>query len=311
MLPDYVEDFLESLETDGLKLSSIKRYRADLQKFFQWLEDNALQTDLEGIHSISIIEVTKYVNYISNLNYSDDTVRRLNVVLNRFFSHLGIYLPSNANLSVTPSKRDLIDTDFVSEQDMKKLYSSMKRQVDMSPGLALAARNRLIDRNISIVYLIRVYGLTPADIHSIDMNQVNFAQSAITVNQRIITISSEHIGVILRYFNDIPEALRPRYRTQDPLFVAYYNSKSEYRFDYRLGHPSRLSIRSIQHMIQSEVSLARIRGITATNLRNTCILEMIKSGKSEEELVHFFGFKNGYSINRYKKYLNSLPNNKC
>lgn len=311
MLPDYAESFLNDLYLEGLKLSSVKRYHDDLLIFFIWLNNNHKSPDLYAIKELNGDEIEEYIQYLFDKNYSTDTIRRLIVVLNRFFYYFMIKSPPQLSQPPVPSKRDLIDTDFVSEQDMNKLYSSMKRQFDMSPGLALTARNRLIDRNISIVYLIRLYGLTPADIHSIDMNNVNFAQSAITVNQRIITLSSEHIGVILRYFNDIPEALRPRYRTQDPLFVAYYNSKSEYRFDYRLGHPSRLSIRSIQHMIQSEVSLAGLRRITATNLRNTCILEMIKSGMSEEELVHFFGFKNGYSINRYKKYLNSLPNHKC
>ncbi|WP_260288486.1 tyrosine-type recombinase/integrase [Peribacillus aracenensis] len=307
MLPDVVGDFLMELTNEGLKVSSVKRYSADLRQFFTWIEDNKIQSNLESIQNLSITDLAQYMDYISSLNYSDDTVRRLRVVLNRFFTYLGINMSINQIHPSGPNKRDLTETDFVTKQEMNKLLSSMQNTSYTAPGTGLETRNRLIDRNISIIYLICKYGLSPAEIHFIDMNDINFAQSVITLNKRTIHVSSEHIAVILRYFNSVPEPLRPRYRTRDPLFVAFYNSNSTYRFDYQRGMPSRLSIRSIQHIIQSEVYLAGLRRITAINLRNSCILDALKSGRSDEDVVKLFGFKNAFSLRRYKSYLYSIP----
>ncbi|MGE6379520.1 tyrosine-type recombinase/integrase [Peribacillus muralis] len=306
MITDLIDDFLTVLNKEGLKASSVKRYSADLQQFLIWLENNAMQTDIESLQCLSAADLNKYRDYLSSHDYSDDTVRRLYVVLNRFFVHLGLNIPLDQLQASSQVKRDLTAGDFVTKQELNKLLTSMQSSSYMAPGAALETRIKLMDRNMSIVVLISTYGLSPAEIYSIDMNDINFAQSVITVDNRRIQILNEHIAVILRYFNSIPEALRPRYRTSDPLFVAFYNIQSTYRFDYQSGKPSRLSIRSIQHMIQSEIYLAGLRKITAINLRNTCILEALKSGKQDDDIVHFFGFKSSFSLHRYKRYLSSI-----
>lgn len=197
--------------------------------------------------------------------------------------------------------RSLTNNDFISDEEMNILLSSMRKPNNSE------ARNNLIDRNLAIVSLARYYGLTPKDISSITMDQINLHQKTIKLingnDSLVVKIEDDHIQYIRDYLYSIDKKIRPRYNSTDPLFVAYFNFTKRFLFDFEKGKPKVLSIRAIQEIIKDEVKLAELRKISAKHLRNSCILEHLSNGKSVEEIVTYFRLSDSYSIHRYQKYL--------
>ena len=235
------------------------------------------------------------------MKLSDATFRRLISVLNRFLKYLDINTGAILDKPKERPLRSLNLDDFISDDEMEQLLTSMKK----SNGSV--ARDYLIDRNLGIVCLARYYGLTPKDISLITMEKVNLAQSTIEIKTSgsplMIEIEDEHLQYIRDYRNSIEESLRPRLRTKDPLFVAFFNPTCRFHFDYAAGMPKALSIRGIQEMIKDEVRLAGLRKISAKNLRNSCIIEHLSNNLSNQSVVSYFRLSDSFSIRRYSEYL--------
>jgi integrase len=118
----------------------------------------------------------------------------------------------------------------------------------------------------------------------------------------IIELTEEHIQYIRDYRNSIDEKIRPRFRTPDPLFVSFFNLTYSYRFDYTAGKPQALSIRGIQEMIKDEIKLAGLRKMSAKHFRNSCIIDHLSKGLSDQDLITEFRLSDPFSIRRYKEY---------
>ncbi|WP_368298900.1 tyrosine-type recombinase/integrase [Cytobacillus firmus] len=301
IFPDYAKNYIELLKEKGRKRSTIKQYLSDLEKFFYWMNDFKGTIDLNTLRSLSGQDLEAYVNYLYNLKLSDATFRRLISVLNRFLKYLNINPGAILDKPRERPLRSLNSYDFISDDEMEQLLTSMKK----SNGST--ARDYLIDRNLGIVCLARYYGLTPKDISLITMRSVNLAQKTIEVNTSgsplMIEIEDQHLQYIRDYRNSIEESLRPRLRTKDPLFVSFFNPTCRFHFDYAEGIPKALSIRGIQEMIKDEVRLAGLRKISAKNLRNSCIIDQLSSNLSNESVVSYFRLSDSFSIRRYNEYL--------
>src|SRR5699024_6358442 len=183
---------------------------------------------------------------------------------------------------------------------MHQLLESMERLIDS------AARDFLIDRNLAIVHLIRYKGLRPKEIASINMDMVNLGKFRLEFNQNIFKLSGKPIEHIRAYLQTIEPLKRPRLHSKEPLFVSYNNRSQDYQYDYDREEPKRLSTRSIQEMIKDEVKLARLRKLSAKHLRNSCILDHVRSGQNDKEMLRYFHLTHPYSLHRYKYYKDSL-----
>lgn len=303
--PAYAEDFLEHLKECGRSRSTLIRYRSDIQKFLNWLH---VYKGKESIQNLTLLSAQDYKLYIKSLEdskLSDATIKRLVTVLNGLLNYLGIV---SVHLLKESSKsrplRQLTDKDFVSSFEFKRLIKSMGSSNDYGKK---TARDYLIERNLSIVYLMRFYGLTPAEIAAIDMKDINLAQRTLIIygstGSRRATIDKKHLQNITAYLNSIDALKRPRIRTEDALFVAFNNTSNSFQFDYAISRPKRLSIRSIQEMLKDEVQRANLRKISGTNLRNSCIIDYLMASHSDEETMSHFGLSDAYSLRRYREYL--------
>lgn len=296
LIPEYASKYLEQLQATGRKASTIKQYAYDLNVFFKWLEASKQDTSADALKSLTKAD---YMAFLNAQECSADTVRRLANVLDRFNAAIGHNGPGLQKDALAPVKRPLQATDFISDKDFKELITSMRAHSNDS-----VARDYLMDRNISIVLLIRFYGLSIRDISAISMNQVTFAQKTIFLpNRKIdITLEDDHIKTLLNYYNSIPKDRRPRFRTDDPLFVAFFNKTSSFKINNATGQLQRLSIRAIQKMINEEMARAGIRGKSATQLRNSFILDLLKGDHEPGEIVKYMGFANVFTLHRYIKY---------
>lgn len=306
LIPDYGQNYIDSLHMGGRAKTTIKQYTYDLGAFFHWLTTYKGDTDITTLRTLTPDDITAYFSHLSKQKDSDDTIRRLGSVLNGLFQHLEVRHLDINKLSPGTVKRPLNGFDFVSDKDFDYLLKSVRKRSEGAEADS-AVRRYLVDRNLSILLLMRRYGVTTSQIHSISMEDVNFAQRTILIPGRSdITLTSDDSKVLLQYYNVIPKLERPRYRTTDPLFVPFNNRYVSFQYDNQLLMPKRLSVRAIQKMIKDEVSHAGLPAINSTKLRNTCVLDMIRAEVKDEEIVGFFGFASSVSLTRYKVYAKGL-----
>lgn len=288
---EQLNEFLHELKNEGKKSGTLKQYASDLKPFVSWLD--AAGKDLRSIDST---DLDLYVKHLEDSNLQTITVKRHLSAINKWlaFSHVGTVASSHHEK--THQAVPLRPGDFISEEEMRILLKSMRKTGHS------AARDVLIPRNLAIVHFMRYKGLRPKDLSSITMDMLNLAQSTLVFHRVAYTIPETHAGHIREYLNSIDELKRPKWHSRDPLFVAFNNRSHDYQYDYENGEPKRLSVRSIQEMMKDEVLLAGLRKLSAKHLRNSCILDHVRSGQQDDEIQRYFHLSHPFSLHRFKKY---------
>lgn len=231
------------------------------------------------------------------------------MVIKKLQMFLGIVSPlDDIHLSLIPDQ-SLNDSDFIT-----KLEEALLKQTVLSTkGLTerqAKYRPLIMDRNVCIINLIVNYGLSLQELVSLNMSHIQFARNTLIVPgengiTRSIFLTVEDKQQLYKYYSTIPESVRPRQHTDNPLFVAFDFNRGTYRWVYENDAPKALSEVAIQKMIRLEVKRAELdRRISAQQMRNTFILRLIKQGLSESELIARIGFKTKISLKRYYQYLN-------
>ncbi|MGE9856441.1 integrase, partial [Bacillus sp. AF62] len=159
---------------------------------------------------------------------------------------------------ITPPNRALRKEDFITKEEEKRL----KNIFSSSEGLSeeqLSVRPLLIARNVSILSLLSDYGLTLQELVSLQMQQVHFGKNMITVlhnkgTERRIMLKEEDKIRLFTYYKTIPEPVRPRYHSTDPLLVAFDFKRGTFRWVYDNDAPKALTAIAVQKMIRLEVA---------------------------------------------------------
>ncbi|UOB81735.1 tyrosine-type recombinase/integrase (plasmid) [Bacillus sp. ZJS3] len=304
-----LEAFSVYLNAKGRKHSTIQRYAYDIKDFYKWLEVNEIFLHIKSWNELSQEIYQSYFSELENKRkYSQKTRHRIWVVLKKLHMFLGIVSPLDGiELSLIPDQ-SLNDSDFISEEEEK----SLKQIVLSTKGLTerqAKYRPLIMDRNVCIINLIVNYGLSLQELVSLNMSHIQFARNTLIVPgengvTRSIFLTAEDTQQLYKYYSTIPEPVRPRQHTDNPLFVAFDFNRGTYRWVYENNAPKALSEVAIQKMIRLEVKRAELnRRISAQQMRNTFILRLIKQGLTEDELVSRVGFKTKISLKRYYQYL--------
>lgn len=304
-LPGYIADFIQSLSASGRTATTIKQYSSDLKPFTAWIQDSKNVSSLEAFKSLSIDEVVSYLQGLKAKGYTAATIRRHGTVINRLRRYYDLEpLGVIHVVSDIEPLRKLNSKDFINDLQFKKLINSIKAE-DINAVSKALSRNVLIDRNLSIVYLMRYYGLTPSEIHRLNMSDLNLSQGVLTLRENSILIKNTYMKHLRAYLHSIPHLFRPKYNSKQPVFVSFNNVSMSFQYDYFLGEPKRLSVRAIQSMLMKEMDKAGLQGMSALHLRNTCILESLSDDQSSETIVTYFGMKDDFSLRRYIEFKNS------
>lgn len=304
-----LEDFSTYLSVKGRKHSTIQRYAYDIKDFYRWLNENELLLHIKSWNEISVDDYQAYFSVLENKReYSLKTRHRIWVVLKKLHMFLGIVSPlDDIHLSLIPDQSPN-DNDFITESEealLKQTVLSTKGLTDRQAKY----RPLIMDRNACIINLIVNYGLSLQELVSLNMNHIQFARNTLIVPgqngvTRSIFLTAEDTQQLYKYYSTIPEPVRPRQHTDNPLFVAFDFNRGTYRWVYENDAPKALSEVAIQKMIRLEVRRAELdRRISAQQMRNTFILRLIKQGINEDELVNKMGFKTKISLKRYYQYL--------
>ncbi|WP_242145863.1 MULTISPECIES: site-specific integrase [unclassified Bacillus cereus group] len=313
-LHDTVQAFSTFLLSKGRKPSTIKRYVYDIEDFGHWLKKNKR---LPSSNIWSTLCTKDYEDYFYDLkmkrHYSEKTMHRVFIVLNRLYQFLNLPNPlKNMEIVIQPN-RALRDEDFISSEEEQRL----KRIVTSLEGLSekqRSVRPLLIDRNISILILLIDYGLSLQELVSLNMHHIHFETNSISVPavsgiERTVILTIDDKKQLYTYYKNIPEPVRPNYHSDDPFFIAFDFNRGTYRWVYENDAPKALTEIAIQKMIRLEVKRANLRkGISSQHFRNTFILRLIKQQIPEQEIIKLVGFKSKISLKRYYHYATQTEN---
>lgn len=309
MLPTFTEPFIHSLEEEKLSSRTIQTYKYDLKLFFEWLNVEEASLSLDYLLELKRKDYDEYFTYQINKGSSQAKMKRLAASLNRMlaFYDLGSTI---GFLKPTPSsQRPLVESDFVTSEETTSLLKSIVSEKGLTDKQK-PLYEKIAGRNLSIVLLMRHYGLTLTEIQQLNVGDINFAQNELRIYSekeaanRTIYLEPEDKRTILAYYNDIPELFRPISYSSQPIFVAYNAKANSYHYNYNKEEPQRMSLMSIKDMVAREVKRSGLdRPISAVHLRNTCILEHIKAGEENNTILRYFGLTSRHALYRYKKYL--------
>ncbi|MBF7156117.1 tyrosine-type recombinase/integrase [Bacillus albus] len=308
-IEETLEAFSVYLTEKGRKHSTIQRYSYDVKDFHRWLEVNEVLSHIKLWHELSGEDYQAYFSELENKRkYSLKTRHRIWVVLKKLHMFLGIDSPlDDIHLSLIPDQ-SLSDNDFITEVEEKLLKQTILSTKGLTERQA-KYRPLIMDRNACIINLVVNYGLSLQELVSLNMSHIQFARNTLIVPgengmTRSISLTGEDTKQLYKYYKTIPEPVRPRQYTDNPLFIAFDFNLGTYRWLYEKDAPKALSEVAIQKMIRLEVKRAELnRRISAQQMRNTFILRLIKLGISEDELVSRMGFKTKISLKRYYQYL--------
>lgn len=320
-LPDYAIDYLISLSEKGRAESTIKRYSYDLFNFFSWKrEKDKKELSFEVWRQLSEEEYGEYFKFlVVEKEHADRTINRIFIVLKRmaiYYNSIGktATIPEMDFLLEDTQGKSLTEKDFISEEEFTKLIHTIKSEENLSNN-QLKTRHLLVDRNISLLYMMYYEGLALREVIWIMMKDINFIQNTLkihsyTSNSRELTIPGWRKKQYYTYYQTIPEAVRPKMYTSESFFCAFNFKMGTYQYVFegvRPLYPKEISAVSVQRMIQKELKRANLRkGIGPQHFRNTAILNAILAGDNKTELMYKFGFKKEKSLERYLNYARSL-----
>ncbi|CAI8855578.1 integrase [Bacillus pseudomycoides] len=306
---DTVQHFSSFLLNKGRKPSTIKRYVYDIEDFGHWLQKSK---KLPTCNIWTTLNKKDFEAYFYDLKkkrqYSDKTMHRVYIVLNRLYQYLKLPNPlEGMQLSIQPN-RALRDEDFITKEEEKTLKSILSSLEGLTEKQR-SVRPVLMDRNISIVHLLIHNGLSLQELVGLQMKHVHFENNTISVPgivgiERTILLTEDDKKRLFNYYKIIPEPVRPRYHSNEPLFVAFDFTRNTYRWSYENDAPKALTEIAVQKMIRIEVKRANLRkGISAQHLRNTFILRLIEHGILKEQIIKQVGFKSKLSLKRYYDFI--------
>ncbi|MFC7372259.1 tyrosine-type recombinase/integrase [Fictibacillus iocasae] len=305
-LPGYAQHYLLALLSDGRKESTLRRYYYDLHDFFAWMRVNFKDDALPSLSHLKKEEVQEYLRFLTDQRkYSTSTMTRVETVLKR----LGVYLVRTNALSANPfhiertvHAEELTDDDFVSAEEINQLFSVLS-SLDGLTENQLKHRPLLIARNRAILHLLVYHGLTLKELSQIKMKDLRLHQRELRLETRICQLQQKDQQLLSEYLNSIPEPVRPRLHSNDPLFAAFDYQRGTYRWDYVRSSPKPLTIIAIQKMLRQEIRRGGLRsGLSSQHFRRTFILSLIEKGAEDHEMQQMLGLKALLSIKRYRSY---------
>ncbi|NWK72584.1 phage integrase N-terminal SAM-like domain-containing protein [Bacillus paramycoides] len=305
---DTIQNFSSYLAIKGRKPSTIKRYIYDLNSFIQWLHLSKRFNEnniWESLHKKDFEAFFKYLK--EDRQYSDKTIHRIYIVLNRLYDYLDLPSPIESVIHIDPPDRKLREEDFISfkeEKRLKEVTASLEGLTEKQQS----TRPMILERNITIISLLLDYGLSLQELVSLQMKHVHFESNTLSIPEdskinRTIPLKECDKLNLYTYYKTIPEPVRPKYHSNDPLFIAFDFNRETYRWSYENDAPKFLTEISIQKMIRLEVKRANLRkGISAQHFRNTFILRRIQGNNTPEQVMQQIGFKSNLSLKRYYDY---------
>ncbi|KHF38645.1 tyrosine-type recombinase/integrase [Halalkalibacter okhensis] len=314
LFPSFIDSYIDELAAKGRKDSTIRRYMYDLNDFSYWLHKARSTTEEINWKSITKEELELFFHDLMEVRkYNVRTIRRIHSVLRQVYQYrktLGQSELSPMSEIEPPelSSGPLVESDWLRYQEQSQLLTCLSSTNGLS-NQQLDVFHFYKERNEFIVRLFLNYGLTLHEVQQLSMKDIKFERNELYIqdDNRVIVLDEKHKQLAYSYFKTIPEPVRPRFYSEDPLIVSFDFKRKTFHWSYEEDQPKRMSMIAIQKMVRMEVKRAQLRkGISAQTLRNTFILATLLNGKTSEELVQRIGYTTPLSMNRYLSTIQSI-----
>ncbi|WP_394514581.1 tyrosine-type recombinase/integrase [Priestia aryabhattai] len=301
-----LQKFLCHLNESKKKASTISMYNHDLKSFFEWLNHYHPHIPPESLPKDRKY-YDEYFSYLKEKNLSEANLRRVASHLNGLLKYYNLTSYIGLLQGTNKKQRELTDTDFITEADTLLLLDSVISHKHLS-DIQSQIHKYIGPRNHSMFVLMIHYGLTVNEVVSLNIKDINFGQNKLMVKNsktnRILELSKDDKKIIYNYLLTIPLLFRPKDYTDDPLFISFHPQKMVYWYDYSLDKPKRISVIGTKRMIEREVKRSGIKpNVRSTHFRNSCILNKIHEGYSNEHIIYYFGLSSRHALYRFKRYL--------
>ncbi|WP_130067640.1 tyrosine-type recombinase/integrase [Bacillus albus] len=307
---DTADAFLSFLLTSGRKNSTVNRYKYDLSLFITWISKRFSEPSQDVFYQFDANVLNKFLNKLQKERKSSTSnIKRIKGVVISYLQFHGSTADLKSDITPTP----LTAKNFASDKEIKKLMKTMQSLEGLSEYQS-SGRVHILNRNILLIRFMIQYGLSIQDISTLSMQDLKLTEGIITPGQtsahkRPITLLKEDQKLIMDYIHDIPESIRPRHQSNDPLFVAFDFAPQTFRWDYSEDAPAALTKIAIQRMLQKEIKRAGIH-VTATMLRNRWILNSLQKGMKPLEIQRYLGLKSIEALHRYVVFWRELESKK-
>lgn len=317
-LPLFIERYVTHLQLKGRQPSTIRRYLYDINDFYDWIVLHRNNNNIDW-KTISQEEIKQFFHELkAKRKYSIRTMRRIHSVLSqlaRYQKSLGSNELQPIFHITAPTLTDemLCNREWITKFEKNTLLKSMASTSGLTDN-QLKTFHFYKNRNIFIVQLLLTYGLTLQEVQQLSMLHIKFERNEVIVENssqsRTIHLCESDKQLAYKYYVTIPKPVRPRYYSDEPLFVSFDFKRKTFHWSYDEDMPKRISIVSIQKMIRNEVKRAQLRkGISAQTFRNTFILKQLIQNRPKDELNYILGYTSPLSLKRYENTVSLMSKN--
>jgi site-specific recombinase XerD len=281
-LQNAVNRFLEHLEiTKNSSKLTIRNYHHYLNRFLNFIKDNYEKIDNPS--QINIDTIRSYRLYLSRL--TDDK----NMTLKRITQNYHL-------IAIRSLLRYLIRNDVTTlhpeKVELSKAESRSLRYLNNEQILRLLNSPEISDikglRDKAIMELLFSTGLRVSELVRLNRDSINFENREFGVlgkggKIRVVFISENAIIWLKKYLSQ---------RDDDyiPMFIRYAGKKDN---PDRLGNSQRLTVRSVQRIVEKYVKKARIPvKITPHGLRHSFATDLLSNGADIRAIQEMLGHKN-------------------
>lgn len=306
-LPEYIEAYLFHLGASGRQPSTLKRYRYDLIDVHKYFHDHNVELDdPEAWLAVPLESWKTFVNdfLIEEKQYQQATVARIVTVINSLTVFLN---PLRKKMLAYAQPAHTLTVDQIA---LPTEFSKLVRTIRSTSGLSenqLQAHPYLVNRNELIVTLFYKYGLRVHHIIRLRMNDLHLASHEFDVYDRLgnrftLRLSQEDQTLLMNYLADIPTPVRPRWYSDDPVFVSFDFSRMTFRWVYAKNQPKQLTIVMITKMMRQLNERSGLsRSVTPSMLRNAHVLKTYAIDMTSLERMNVTCMHKESSLRRYEQ----------
>jgi hypothetical protein len=121
-------------------------------------------------------------------------------------------------------------------------------------------------------------------------------------NRFTLKLSQEDQSLLMNYLADIPTPVRPRWYSEDPVFVSFDFARMTFRWVYAKNQPKQLTIVMITKMMrQLNERSGLARSVTPSMLRNAHVLKTYAGDLTPSERMNITCMHKESSLRRYEQ----------
>lgn len=188
----YLKDFKLYIEVEkNFSKHTVTAYSSDILSFLIWLDE-------KNIQEVNYQQISEYLVYIRQFNYSKTTVARKIASLRTFYRYLyrERVIEANPAIGIHSPKKSKNLPEFLTEDEIEKILNNIK--IDSPAGY----------RNRTILELLYATGMRISELSSLNFENLNLDENEIKVfgkgaKERIVLVSSRAKDFLEKYIKTV------------------------------------------------------------------------------------------------------------